>query len=134
VRWVFLKDLFNSIADVVGSVANYLAKHGWVRDGAIADTWNASQESQAAARQLVTKSLKPSHGAATVSALGFSSGNLSPATRNGQKLSVMTMNGQQGEEFWIAYKNFYAITRYNHSRLYALAVFQLAEAIKQTAQ
>jgi len=59
------RDLFNSIADVVGSVANYLAKHGWVRDGAIADTWNASQESQAAARQLVTKSLKPSHDAAT---------------------------------------------------------------------
>jgi membrane-bound lytic murein transglycosylase B len=48
-----------------------------------------------------------------------------------QDVSPMRLNGKDGEEFWIGLKNFYVITRYNHSKLYAMAVFQLAERLRQ---
>jgi membrane-bound lytic murein transglycosylase B len=41
------------------------------------------------------------------------------------------MESDDGNEYWVASPNFYAITRYNHSPLYAMAVFQLSEAIRQ---
>lgn len=128
------RDLFGSMADVVGSVANYLSTHGWIRNAPIAESWEAPASSRDAARKLVTKSLKPSHDAPVVRNLGFSTNDLARATQKGKQLSVMTMNGRSGEEFWIAYQNFYVITRYNHSRLYALAVYQLSEAFDQSVQ
>ena len=128
------RDLFNSIADVVGSVANYLSVHGWVDGAPIAEPWESGMTSKASVKALVTKSLKPKHAANVVSELGFSSTQLTDATQNGRLLSVMTMKGNSGEEIWVGYQNFYVITRYNHSRLYALAVVQLADAFNRSVQ
>jgi membrane-bound lytic murein transglycosylase B len=123
------RDLLGSTADVVGSVANYLAVHGWVENSPVAERWISGLDDKASVRALVTKSLKPAHSAELVTQTGFKSSRISQATRGNRLVSVMTMKGQKAEEFWVGYQNFYVITRYNHSRLYALAVHQLARAL-----
>lgn len=127
------RDLFSSHADIIGSVANYLSRHGWQPDAPIAAQWQPANGVSAQMRQLVQESLKPAIDADTVSELGFSSPTLDTATTDGELLSVMTMTIDGEDELWVGYRNFYAITRYNHSRLYAMAVFQLAEAIRTGA-
>ena len=48
----------------------------------------------------------------------------------GQGATLIPLDGAQGREYWIGYRNFYVITRYNHSPKYAMAVHQLATAIR----
>jgi len=48
-----------------------------------------------------------------------------------EKLKLLSFEQINGPEYWLARQNFYVITRYNHSELYAMAVFQLASAIKK---
>ncbi len=123
------RDLFSSYADIIGSVGNYLARHGWIKDAPITERWTSSEGITQPKRALVRESLSPAIDAGAVKALGFDSAQLAQGTENDRLLSVMTMAGEQGDELWVGYRNFYAITRYNHSRLYAMAVFQLADAI-----
>ncbi|MBT3504167.1 MAG: lytic murein transglycosylase B, partial [Piscirickettsiaceae bacterium] len=47
------------------------------------------------------------------------------------QVALITLTQEKGEEYWLTRQNFYSITRYNHSRMYAMAVTQLAEAIRQ---
>lgn len=120
------RDLFDSPDDVIASVANYLAEHGWQRDRSVAQRWSGAGS---AAAELVRDSLKPAITPAAVRDLGFDTRALAEAERAGEAVSVMRFAGETGEEWVVGYKNFYAITRYNHSRLYARAVVQLAFAL-----
>ncbi len=115
-------DLFNSVPDAIGSVANYLRRHKWKPGEPIAELLPLTNENTGAVKALVRKSLKPVIAPKTLTNLGFNVSGEKP-------VSVMVMNGKDGEEAWVGYTNFYAITRYNHSRLYALAVFQLSELL-----
>jgi membrane-bound lytic murein transglycosylase B len=46
------------------------------------------------------------------------------------KGSFMSFETKDGPEYWVGWENFYVITRYNHSILYAMSVFQLSEYIR----
>ena len=46
-----------------------------------------------------------------------------------ERATLFTLDGVDGKEYWLGFQNFYAITRYNNSRHYAMAVHELAEAI-----
>jgi membrane-bound lytic murein transglycosylase B len=46
------------------------------------------------------------------------------------RTSLLAMETDDGTQHWLGLDNFYVITRYNHSPLYAMAVYQLAEAIR----
>ena len=115
-------DLKNSLPDIFASVANYFAKHGWVAGGPVA----APAQPDAAAKSLTVKDSTPQWTVEQLEAWGYGPlQHLDP----GALSSVQTYQGATGPEYWFTFQNFYVITRYNRSPMYALAVHQLAQAI-----
>lgn len=120
------RDLWRSLPDALASVANYLSVHGWQ-----AGQPTALPVIAAPARLEQEFAIKPAHTLAGLAELGFDfdAGELPPDT----PATVIELEGVEGPEYWIGLNNFYVITRYNRSPLYAMAVTQLAEAIGERA-
>jgi len=116
-------DLFGgSMPDLFASVANYFAAYGWRRGEPVAvPAVHASSTSV-----FVADSTEPKYDLAALGHFGYR-----PQRALGRDLPVtlLSLAGANGEEDWITFNNFYVITRYNKSPLYAMSVFQLAEAI-----
>lgn len=113
--------------DAIGSIANYLAAHGWRR-----------------AKPVATPALATSPRATTLAA-GFdtqytlaslATQGIRPRVTNftASRARLLRLSTYQGDEYWLGHQNFYVLTRYNHSTHYAMAVYQLAQAIKQRYQ
>lgn len=116
------RDLWNSVDDAVGSVANYLYRHNWQNGQSIAEPvkWTS------AANKLLAKRLpKPEHNLETLKRSG-----IYPKRKGSGTYSLLKLQDGPKAEYWIGHHNLYVITRYNHSTLYAMAVFQLSEAIR----
>ena len=117
-------------ADVIGSVANYLAEHGWQRG--VPSHFDVKPPSASADRAaLLQPDILPSFTSAQMVALG--------ALLDGQALShdgllalVELQNGDAAPSHIAGTQNFYAVTRYNHSAYYALAVIELGQAVAAT--
>lgn len=123
------RDLWHSDPDVFASVSNYFVKHGWGQGEPVA--------------------FRVRIGQAKVDDLLNTGRDLAPKTTIGQlrsrgvaipadvdvpddfKVMLFTLTGPQHTEYWVGLNNFYVITRYNHSVLYAMAVWQLSQAIRQ---
>ncbi|MHA6204809.1 lytic murein transglycosylase B [Dyella soli] len=117
-------DLKNSLPDIFASVANYFAKHGWQAGGPVA----ARAQPDAAARKITVNDSSPQWPLEQLVAWGYAPVQpLNP----GQPTSLQSLEGANGMEYWYTFQNFYVITKYNRSPLYALAVFQLAQAIAE---
>ena len=123
-------DLWSSNADVIGSVANYLEKNGWKRDGLIL-TDLVINNIEKTLEMLSKKTYKPH-----TKYIDFAEINLktSLVINNDEKLSVIKRLEGRSNVYSFGHNNFYTITRYNRSRLYALAVFTLAQEIKMASQ
>ncbi len=119
------RDLWNSTADAIGSVANYFKVHHWRNGEAVVEKVSPEGRGYNA---LVRDSLKPQIEQSRLAEHG-----IRIRGRSQGKVSVLALQGDGGEEIWIGHHNFYVITRYNHSRLYAMAVYQLSQAIKSAA-
>jgi len=115
------RDLWKSVPDVVGSVGNYFYRHGWKNGQAVVEPTKIT----AAAKKLITDSPKTKTTLKQLKAAG-----IYPKRKGTGKVALLKLQGDAGAEHWIAHHNFYVITRYNHSNLYAMAVFQLSEQIK----
>jgi membrane-bound lytic murein transglycosylase B len=122
-------NLFNNENDVIASIGNYFKKHGWQKDQPIAviavvkgDKFNTLPP-----QDKDGKIIKP-----TLSLQEFANYNVTPMTPQASDLNAILMPFQleDSNQYWFGFTNFYMITRYNTSKLYALAVYQLAEEIK----
>ena len=114
-------DLWQSVPDVVGSVANYFKRHGWKEGQAVVEPTQITD----AALSLVVDNPKP-----VTSDRELAGAGIYPKRKGTGKYSLLQLEAESGTEYWIAHHNFYVITRYNHSNLYAMAVHQLSQEIK----
>jgi len=120
------RDLWRSTADVVGSVANYLHRHGWQPGQPV--THRAVASKGAAFDEISTRNFTPTLSVAQWQEKGFRSSNdLSPEL----PAAVLKLVEQDRKTYWLIFKNFYVITRYNRSPRYAMAVYQLSQEIKK---
>ncbi|MFO1318921.1 MAG: lytic murein transglycosylase B [Burkholderiales bacterium] len=117
-------DLWRSAPDAIASVGNYLRTFGWrTGEDVVLRTGVADRER---VTEFVNRGAKPSLVRADLDgAAAFTERPL----RQGETAALFLFEGESGAEYWAGLDNFYAITRYNRSQNYALAVWQLARAI-----
>jgi len=118
-------DLWNNWADVCASVGNYLKEHGWnagepvLSDAAVEEDKTAELDGRKLALSDTVESLK-------AKGVNFDS-SLPPEA----PALLIAADESDGVHWRVGYNNFYVITRYNHSAMYAMAVYELASAMKQ---
>lgn len=117
------RDLWDNTADAIGSVANYFQRHKWQRGGKVAaPAIVGSNQIQV----MVEKGIKPHSTVAELQQHGVTARTKLDPDALGALIDLKT---RAGHEYWLGLNNFYVITRYNHSPLYAMAVYQLGQAI-----
>ncbi|MGI9309970.1 MAG: lytic murein transglycosylase B [bacterium] len=117
------RDLNFDPEDAIGSVANYLKRHGWREGEAILAT--LTDEIPAAAVELATRRAKPTLSAAQLHAAGATF----DATGGSDRMALLHLREAGRDRYIVGFRNFYAITRYNPSVNYAMAVAELAQQI-----
>ncbi|MFA5494819.1 MAG: lytic murein transglycosylase B [Porticoccaceae bacterium] len=119
-------DIWDNTSDAIGSVANYFVRHGWRTDGSVAvraqgpgsypdDDFNQLKMPDTSLAELAEQGVFPVERGVDTSI----------------KAVPLRLELENGDEFWLAFDNFYVITRYNHSYRYAMAVYQLSELIRE---
>jgi membrane-bound lytic murein transglycosylase B len=123
------RDIWDSTDDVIGSVANYFVRKGGWRSGeAVAF---AARGVDGTHRALIDAGAKPSLRLDDLTRAGIEvDGGLAADTR----VSLVEFDTHDGLEHWAALDNFYAIMRYNPRTKYAMAVYQLSEAVREQYQ
>ena len=118
-------DIWDNPDDVIGSVANYFVEHGWEKGKPIIAKVSVSGDNY---KKVLGGGLEPDIEVSRLGDLGIIT---SDKFESNEKLKLLEYEFKNRNEYWLAHKNFYVITRYNHSELYAMAVFQLATEIKK---
>ncbi|MEE8320568.1 MAG: lytic murein transglycosylase B [Gammaproteobacteria bacterium] len=118
-------DIWENPVDAIGSVGNYFKRHGWQAGDSIAIQARVSGHRY---KELITKGLKPN---INNKQLGLHNINIRDELPPDAMVTILDLETKDGSEFWIGMHNFYVITRYNHSPLYAMAVYQLADKIRK---
>jgi membrane-bound lytic murein transglycosylase B len=121
------RDLWGSDADAIGSIANYFVRNGWRRGERVALPASGVDSRH---QRFLEAGLKP----------GFTLGELAAAgvrvDTDGlpadTPCSLFDLDEENGPAYWAGLQNFFAITRYNRSELYAMAVYQLSREIAQS--
>jgi len=119
-------DIWNNPADAIGSVANYFKQHGWITHSPVvtpAKILNHQSESG------LSTGLDPDRTPAKLRALGWSTNE---TLADNLQVTAFRLEGDKGVEYWLGLPNFYVITRYNRSTMYAMAVYQLSEVLLNT--
>lgn len=105
--------------DAIGSVANYFKAHGWVKGDQVAVMANGQAPG-------LPNGFKTRYSISQLAAAGLTPQQL---LGNHQQASLLRLDVGTGYQYWYGLPNFYTITRYNHSTHYAMAVWQLGQAV-----
>lgn len=125
------RDIWRNPSDAIGSVGNYLARHGW-RAGEVVAVPAAQSPANA---QQASETVELAHSLGEYAALGVRPLEpLAGAPGSARAVLLAYEASADSREYWLCFGNFHAITRYNRSPKYALAVVQLAEAIARARQ
>lgn len=119
------RNLWNGTTDAIGSIANYFARHHWHRGEPVAVP---VQVSGGVYRDLLRKGMKPHLPVSRLSEYGVATTTKLPSKLDA---ALIELEAKDGPEQWVVLNNFYVITRYNNSALYAMAAFQLSQAIRK---
>jgi membrane-bound lytic murein transglycosylase B len=119
------RDIWNNWADVAGSIANYFNAHGWKSGEPVAALASLGNGWQGPVPE-PANTLKAADTVESLSSKGVMFSTELPAQSKSQ---LLTYSGADGTEHWVGFHNFFVITRYNHSVMYALAVHQLGQEI-----
>lgn len=124
-----IRDIWTNTTDAIGSVANYFSEHGWNLDADILEQVSV-EPNKAAVDELANEALKPNKTVSEWRSLGVRT------NANDDTLAALLAyrlddgNGIENKDYFLGFENFYVITRYNISRLYARVVYQLAMDIR----
>jgi membrane-bound lytic murein transglycosylase B len=127
-------DLWSDWPDVFASIGNYFKEHGWVADEPVLSEATLARDGAAAedsakldGPKLDGRRLDLSDTVGTLRAQGLRFDTVLPITA---PAVLIAADESDGVHWRVGFENFYAITRYNHSALYAMAVYDLAAAVK----
>lgn len=124
-----VRDIWTNTSDAIGSIANYFAEHGWNDDEEVLERVELNNQ-PTQLEEIANSDLKPDRTAAEWRTLGVKTD--APDTSLAA-LFAFRLDGGQGPErhdYVLGFDNFYVITRYNRSRLYARVVYELATDIR----
>ena len=117
------KDLFANPADAIGSVANYFAEHGWHYGEPVATPATLITPLPVG---ILTDNPDLIHSWKQLHDAGVRISTDLPADT---PVKLLRLEQPTGNEYWVVRHNFYVITRYNRSPLYAMAVYQLSQEL-----
>jgi len=118
------RDIWHNPVDAIGSIANYLSEHRWRRGAPVGVPANVEGSGY---RRYLSGGLEPP--SASVALLRRNGVQATRTVDDQQQAFLLELSTAGGAEYWLGFYNFYVITRYNRSPLYAMAVHQLGEAI-----
>ena len=118
------RDIWRNVVDAIGSVAAYFKDHGWEPGEPVIAQVGASTADQSI-DELANTSLIPTKTLAEWKALGIEIQD----DRDSAYASIFRFETEDATNYYLGYHNFYVITRYNISRLYAKAVIEVAEGV-----
>jgi membrane-bound lytic murein transglycosylase B len=120
------RDIWENWTDVAGSIANYFNAHGWHSGEPIATLATLGSRWEKAKPE-PANTLKPG---ATVKSLSEEGVMFVTDMAEDSSAELLAYEGAEGMEYWVAFHNFFVITRYNRSVMYALAVMQLGQEVR----
>ncbi|OGV45009.1 MAG: lytic murein transglycosylase B [Legionellales bacterium RIFCSPHIGHO2_12_FULL_42_9] len=119
-------DLINDDEAVIASVANYFHKHGWAMNQGVAQP---AKISGLGIKHINTQYKKAVYDPSLLARSGVHP--LTAAMNQPKKAGVIELTTPKGTEYWLAYPNFYVITRYNSNPQYALVVYLFAQHLQR---
>ncbi|WP_263146671.1 lytic murein transglycosylase B [Pseudomonas sp. RIT-PI-AD] len=118
-------NIWSDPVDAIGSVASYFKRHGWVPGQPVVSRAQVRGER---VDEGLTAGLDPVKTVGELRGLGWASAD---ALRDETPVTAFRLEGEAGPEYWLGLPNFYVITRYNRSAMYAMAVHQLSDLLLQ---